>query len=146
MLDMLHVNLSAFCRNTLRTNFYFRLERSKRYLYVMRPQFSIAPALKSGSAIMSCLGSGYGMLKKSSNHVWMAGPILREYCDCCIASGRAQTEGAMMLCKKTFFTNVVLAGVYVTLHPKTFAVRQLPRHHDLVCFAPLRLSRHALFV
>mmetsp|Transcript_10139 Transcript_10139/g.33528 ORF Transcript_10139/g.33528 Transcript_10139/m.33528 type:complete len:204 (-) Transcript_10139:987-1598(-) len=33
--------------------------------YTTRPQFSIAPALKSGTAIMSILGNGYGLSKYS---------------------------------------------------------------------------------
>ena len=51
----------------------------------------MAPAEKSGSAAMSCFGSGYGVLKNSSKYSRISGPILRAYSACSMAAGRAHT-------------------------------------------------------
>ena len=37
--------------------------KSLASLYVIKPQFSMAPAAKSGIAMRSTLGNGYGILK-----------------------------------------------------------------------------------
>lgn len=54
------------------------------------PQFSIAPAPKSGMAIMSIFGRGYGALNVFSKNCNTFGPITFAYSTCSMASRRAQ--------------------------------------------------------
>lgn len=54
------------------------------------PQFSIAPALKSGMAIISIFGNGNSTLNVFSKYFNTFGPISLAYSTCEIASGRAQ--------------------------------------------------------
>ena len=46
---------------------------------MIRPQFSIAPAEKSGTAAISCFGNGKGTWKNSSKCLETRGPRLMAY-------------------------------------------------------------------